>query len=157
MDEDVRGQVVPAEAQAGRRHLRAPGRRRGRDGNRRSANDPFGGGEDGPPALRSALLGDEEEVTPCVGEDGCINESSFRAAAPSTSSSGFSKLEDPLSLREALWSSTVPRETLDDIKRLGVQGSFGRMGRQGGGRGGLLEGGNGIDINLTSMNNAERI
>ncbi|KAL7548431.1 hypothetical protein ACHAWF_011721 [Thalassiosira exigua] len=129
-------------------------RNRAAGGRHRSTSDLLSG-EDGSPALQSALLEDEEEVTPCVGEDGGIDESSYRPSAPpTTSSSGFSKLEDPLSLREALWSSTVPRETLDDIKRLGVQGSFGRMGGGRGG-GGLLDGG--TDIGLTSMNNAERI
>jgi hypothetical protein len=48
----------------------------------------------------------------------------------------------------------VPRETLDDIKRLGVvsgvQGSFGRV------RGAVI-GEGGIDINLPNMNIAESI
>ena len=60
---------------------------------------------------------------------------------------GFSKLDNPMSLRDALWSSTVPKETLDDIKRLGlvsgVQGDY------------LHENGGGI--NLASFDNAESI
>lgn len=99
----------------------------------------------------TALLDDEEEVTPCIDENGdIVHEGSYR---PPTSGSAFEKREAPLSLREALWSSTVPRETLDDIKRLGVvtgvQGSFGK-GRGAGGK-------NGIDINLPNMNIAESI
>ena len=96
-----------------------------------------------PPSLQSALL-EDEEVTPCIDEDGNIAESSYRP--PASSGSGFSKLEDPLSLREALWSSTVPSETLDDIKRLGVV-----SGRQGGFG---LGSGRGSGIGLASMNNA---
>jgi len=107
-----------------------------------------------PPSLQSALLEEEEVITPCIDEDGNIAESSYHAPI-SSYSSGFSKLADPLSLREALWSSTVPRETLDDIKRLGVvsggQGSFGF--RPGGG--GNVTGG--IDISLTDFKNAESI
>mmetsp|Transcript_6245 Transcript_6245/g.13744 ORF Transcript_6245/g.13744 Transcript_6245/m.13744 type:complete len:129 (-) Transcript_6245:121-507(-) len=78
---------------------------------------------------------------------------------PYPNSGLFSRLDDPLSLWEALWGSTVPRETLDDIKRLGVvtggvmPGSFGLGGLQGGRNGD----GNGIDISLTSLNNAESI
>jgi len=107
-----------------------------------------------PSALQSALLDEDEEVTPCIDEDGNIAESSYLAPAPS---SGFSKLEDPLSLREALWSSTVPRETYDDIRRLGG-GLVGhnQEERMGGGRGEN----SGIDIGLTSLgslNNAESI
>ena len=96
----------------------------------------------------TALLEDDEEVTPCIDEHGeIVQESSYR---PPTSGSAFEKRDDPLSLREALWSTTVPRETLDDIKRLGVvQGSFGR------GRG--SESAGGIDINLPDMNMAEGI
>ena len=109
-------------------------------------------GQHNQPQLQSALL-EEEEVIPCIDEHGNIDESTYRPPA-SSSSSGFSKLEDPLSLREAFWSSTVPRETLDDIKRLGVvsggrQGSFGLLGGDGNS--------GGIDISLTSMYNAESI
>lgn len=101
--------------------------------------------------LQSALLHDEEEeVTPCIDENGNIAESSYR---PPPTASGFSKLEDPLSLREALWSSAVPSEALDDIKRLGVV-----SGRQNGfGLGSRGRGGSGIDISLASLNNAEAI
>jgi len=95
---------------------------------------------------QSALLQDDEEVIPCIDEDGNISEHDYR---PPTMSSGFSKLHNPMSLRDALWSSTVPSETLDDIKRLGVvsgvQGSH------------LKKGGVGIDISLTSFDNAESI
>lgn len=99
----------------------------------------------------TALLDDEEEITPCIDENGeILQEGSYR---PPLTGSAFEKREAPLSLREALWSSTVPRETLDDIKRLGVvagvQGSFGR------GRGAGVE--NRIDINLPNMNIAESI
>lgn len=99
----------------------------------------------------SALLGDDEDddVTPCIDENGEVTEGSYR---PPASSSAMRTLDAPLSLREALWSSTVPSETLDDIKRLGVvsgQGSFGR------GRG--VIGGSAIDISLTNMHNAESI
>jgi len=124
----------------------------GIDKRRRVGSSSTLNGNNQQPALQSALLrGDEEEeVIPCIDENGNIAESSYRP--PASSSSGFSKLEDPLSLREALWSSTVPRETYDDIKRLGYgQGSFG-LG-QGRGEGG----GTGIDISLTSLNNAESI
>lgn len=99
----------------------------------------------------SALL--EDEVTPCIDENGeVVDEGSYRP--PISGSAAFEKREAPLSLREALWSSTVPRETLDDIKRLGVvasvQGSFGR------GRGtGMSE--SRIDINMPSMNISESI
>jgi hypothetical protein len=101
---------------------------------------------------QTALLDDDEEVTPCIDENGeIVQEGSYR---PPTSGSAFEKREAPLSLREALWSSTVPRETLDDIKRLGVvsgvQGSFGRV------RGAVI-GEGGIDINLPNMNIAESI
>jgi hypothetical protein len=65
------------------------------------------------------------------------------------SSSGFSKLEDPLSLREALWSSTVPRETFKDIKRLrvvsGLPGSF----KTGGGQG------DSSNVSLASLHNTD--
>lgn len=92
------------------------------------------------------LLQDDEEVIPCIDENGNISESDYR---PPTMSSGFSKLQDPMSLRDALWSSTVPRETLDDIKRLGVvsgvQGSH------------INERGIGIDISLANFDNAESI
>ncbi|KAL7537082.1 hypothetical protein ACHAXR_008069 [Thalassiosira sp. AJA248-18] len=116
-----------------------------------SSNNLNGNSNQQPPALQSALL-EDEEVTPCIDEDGNIAESSYRPPR-SSSSSGFSKLEDPLSLREALWSSTVPRETYDDIKRLGVV-----SGRQNGfGLGQGVRGGSGIDISLTSMKNAESI
>ena len=100
---------------------------------------------------QTALLEDEEEVTPCIDENGeIVQEGSYR---PPTSRSAFERRDAPLSLREALWSSTVPRETLDDIKRLGlvagVQGGFGR------GRGAVND--NGIDINLPNMNIAESV
>ncbi|KAL9182898.1 hypothetical protein ACHAXT_004177 [Thalassiosira profunda] len=117
---------------------------KGVDKRRRNRND----GADQP--LQSALL-DEEEVTPCIDENGNIDESSYRP--PASSGSGFSRLEDPLSLREALWSSTVPRETLDDIKRLGVVSGSRVSGRSFG----LGSGRSGIDISLSSMHNAERI
>ena len=121
---------------------------------KRRRNQHANSGNNQQPALQSALLhGDEEEeVVGFVDENGNIAESSYR---PPESSSGFSRLQDPLSLREALWSSTVPRETLDDIKRLGVgQPSFGySSGRGGNGGGGNID----IDISLSSMNNAESI
>ena len=99
----------------------------------------------------TALLDDEEEITPCIDENGeILQEGSYR---PPLTGSAFEKREAPLSLREALWSSTVPRETLDDIKRLGVvAGVQGRLGR---GRGAGVE--NRIDINLPNMNIAESI
>ena len=95
---------------------------------------------------QSALLQDEEEVIPCIDENGNISEHDYR---PPTMSSGFSKLQNPMSLRDAIWSSTVPRETLDDIKRLGVVSAV--HGSH------FDEGGIGIDINLTSFDNAESI
>lgn len=131
-------------------------RRRTRNGvqNAPSSSNLNGGNQHHPPALQSALLEEDEEVTPCIDEDGNIAESSYRP--PVSNGSGFSKLEDPLSLREALWSSTVPRETLDDIKRLGVVS--GRGGQNAFGLGlGSSSGGSGIDISLTSLNNAESI
>jgi len=95
---------------------------------------------------QSALLQDDEEVIPCIDENGNMSESDYR---PPTMSSGFSKLQNPMSLRDALWSSTVPRETLDDIKRLGVvSGVHGSH---------INDGGIGIDISLTSFDNAESI
>eukprot|EP00985_Skeletonema_marinoi_P000408 scaffold143_cov109-Skeletonema_marinoi.AAC.2 len=95
---------------------------------------------------QSALLQDDEEVIPCIDENGNMSESDYR---PPTMSSGFSKLQNPMSLRDALWSSTVPRETLDDIKRLGVvAGVHGSH---------INDGGIGIDISLTSFDNAESI
>ncbi|KAL3763554.1 hypothetical protein ACHAW5_008097 [Stephanodiscus triporus] len=126
-----------------------------------------GGGDDRRSALRSALLShrrddgeeDEEDIEPCIDEDGNIAEESptYRYRPPASSSLGFSKLEDPLSLREALWSSTVPRETLDDIKRLGVV-SGGGLGQGHNGRVGLgYGGGPAINISLSSLNNAESI
>jgi len=95
---------------------------------------------------QSALLHDDEEVIPCIDENGNISESDYR---PPIMSSGFSKLQNPMSLRDALWSSTVPRETLDDIKRLGVVS--GVPGSH------INERGIGIDISLTSFDNAESI
>ena len=97
----------------------------------------------GAAALRSALLDREGAVVPCIDEDGNLTEEPRRLAAPLT----FSRLEDPLSLREALWSSTVPRETLDDIKRLGVV-----SGKPGGG-----EADGGSHIPLQNLNLAESI
>jgi len=95
---------------------------------------------------QSALLQDDEEVIPCIDENGNMSESDYR---PPTMSSGFSKLQNPMSLRDALWSSTVPRETLDDIKRLGVvSGVHGSH---------IHDRGIGIDISLTSFDNAESI
>jgi len=102
-------------------------------------------------ALQSALLQDDhgdDDIQPYIDEEGNVTENGASYKSP-LSPQGFSKLNDPLSLREALWSSTVPRETLDDIKRLGVvsggQGSSFGQGREG------------IDISLTSLSNAERI
>lgn len=102
-------------------------------------------------ALKSALLQDDhgdDDIQPYIDEEGNVTENGASYKSP-LSPQGFSKLNDPLSLREALWSSTVPRETLDDIKRLGVvsggQGSSFGQGREG------------IDISLTSLSNAERI
>ena len=99
-------------------------------------------------ALQSALLQDDDDIQPYIDEEGNVTEHGASYKSPA-SPQGFSKLDDPLSLREALWSSTVPRETLDDIKRLGVvsggQGSSYGQGREG------------IDISLTSLSNAERI
>ena len=73
---------------------------------------------------RALLRGqDEEEVTPCIDKHGNITEQqeSHRPPSSSTSSGGLMRtLEAPMSLREAIWSSTVPRETLEDIRRLGV-------------------------------------
>lgn len=66
------------------------------------------------------------------------------------SSSGFSKLEDPLSLREALWSSTVPRETFKDIKRLRVvSGLPGSSFKTGGGQG------DSSNVSLSSLHNTD--
>jgi len=109
------------------------------------------------PALQSALLHgdhhDEEEVVGFVDENGNIAESSYSPP----SSSGFRRLEDPLRLREALWSSTVPTETLDDIKRLGVVSSQGYSYSQvSNGEESHLEQPS-IDISLSSMQNAEKI
>ena len=96
------------------------------------------------PSQAALLMDDEEVITPCIDENGHISDHDYR---PPTMSSGFSKLDNPLSLRDALWSSTVPKETLDDIKRLGlvsgVQGDY------------LHENGGGI--NLASFDNAESI
>lgn len=113
----------------------------GRSGNGRQHN--------GMHETSQALLGDEdEEVTPCIDEDGNMTEQgSYRP--PTSSSSMMRTLDAPMSLREALWSSTVPRETLDDIKRLGVV-----PGRQDGFG---LGSGTGPSISLTSLNNAESI
>lgn len=91
---------------------------------------------------QSALL---EEVTPCIDENGDISIHDYQ---PPTMSS-FSKLQNPMSLRDALWSSTVPRETLDDIKRLGVVSGVQDND--------LNDGRNGINICLTSFDNAESI
>lgn len=109
----------------------------GGSGRRAQSNDPY-----------QTLLGDEdEEVTPCIDEDGNIAEQgSYR---PPMTASVMRTLDAPMSLREALWSSTVPRETLDDIKRLGVvsgrQGNFGfRRDAE-------------TSISLSSLNNAESI
>jgi len=106
-------------------------------GRRAQSNDPY-----------QTLLGDEdEEVTPCIDEHGNIAEQgSYR---PPMTASVMRTLDAPMSLREALWSSTVPRETLDDIKRLGVvsgrQGNFGfRRDAE-------------TSISLSSLNNAESI
>ena len=96
----------------------------------------------------AGLLQDDEEVIPCIDENGNISESNYRP--PTMSSSGFSKLQQPMSLRDALWSSTVPRETLDDIKRLGVVSGVPGSSH-------INEGGIGIDISLTSYDNAESI
>mmetsp|Transcript_3651 Transcript_3651/g.7987 ORF Transcript_3651/g.7987 Transcript_3651/m.7987 type:complete len:628 (-) Transcript_3651:83-1966(-) len=133
----------------------------GVDKRRRTTNHDTSGNPDGnyngnqPPTLQSALLEGEEDVTPCIDENGNIAESSYYRAPRTSSGSGFDKLEDPLSLREAFWSSTVPSETLDDIKRFGVvsggPGSTFGLGQGGGNVTG------GIDISLTSMNNAESI
>ena len=107
------------------------------------------------PELQSALLGiDEEEVIPCIDESGNIAEPSYRP--PPVSGSGFSRLENPLSLRQALWSSTVPRETLDDIKRLGVVSGTG-YGGYSYSQADSGEDTTAIDISLSSMNNAESI
>jgi hypothetical protein len=142
-------------------------RRQRRSGNMTSNG---GGGVDGErrSTLQSALLShrydddvdDDDDIVPCIDEDGNIVEETqsfpYRPPARTSSTSVFSKLEDPLSLREALWSSTIPRETLDDIKRLGVVtgGGLGQIHRGGGigfGYGGA------INISLTSLNNAESI
>ena len=103
----------------------------------------------------------DDDIVPCIDEDGNIVEEAgsfpYHPPGRASSSSGFSKLEDPLSLREALWSSTVPRETLDDIKRLGVVTGVGGLGQghRGGGVG--LGYGGGVNISLTSLYNAESI
>jgi hypothetical protein len=107
---------------------------------------------------------DDEDIMPCIDEDGNIIEESYNRYRPShmsslstLSASRFSKLEDPLSLREALWSSTVPRETLDDIKRLGLVSGGSSSGSQHG-NGGLGYGSRPpMNISLTSLNNAESI
>ena len=100
-------------------------------------------------ALQSALLQDEDDdIQPYLDEEGNVTEHGASYKSPA-SPSGFSKLNDPLNLREALWSSTVPRETIDDIKRLGVV-----SGGQGSSFG---QGHDGIDISLTSLSDAERI
>lgn len=107
---------------------------------------------------------DDDDIMPCIDEDGNITEELYNRYRPSqmssllsSSTSRFSKLEDPLSLREALWSSTVPRETLDDIKRLGVVTGGSSSGSQRG-NGGLGYGSRPpMNISLTSLNNAESI
>jgi hypothetical protein len=149
-------------------------RRRRRGG---AAPDGGGGGDgdDRRSALRHALLSygrgddgendsdDDEYIVPCIDEDGNIAEEEPRGAhhryrpPGSSSSSEFSKLEDPLSLREALWSSTVPRETLDDIKRLGVVRGGGGGNHHPGSVGLGYGGGPAINISLTSLYNAESI
>jgi hypothetical protein len=96
---------------------------------------------------KTALLEDDEEVIPCIDENGEMVQGSYRP--PTSTSAAFEKRDAPLSLREALWHSTVPREALDDIKRLGVVGSFGR------GRGGVGE--PAIDISLSNLHVAESI
>lgn len=126
---------------------------------------------DGRSTLQSALISrggrddnriddvDDEDIVPCIDEDGNIVEESYRYRA--SLSSGFSKLEDPLSLREALWSSTVPRETIDDIKRLGVVSGGGGGGGLGHVHNGIVGlgygGGPALNISLTSLNHAESI
>ena len=125
--------------------------------------------------LHSALLHhydadvDDEDhgnniVTPRVHEDSNLGEKSKYHPPQSPtrpvstqSLSGFSKLADPLSLREALWSSTVPRETFKDIQRLRVvsglpgSSSFKATGGQG------TSGSGTPDISLASLNNAESV
>lgn len=95
------------------------------------------------PSQAALLMDDDEVITPCIDENGHISDHDYR---PPTMSSGFSKLDNPMSLRDALWSSTVPKETLDDIKRLGVVSGVG---------GDYLHDGGGI--NLASFDNAESI
>lgn len=120
--------------------------------------------------LHSALLNhrddDENEnsnidimPTPSFSEGGNVvtDESTYRPPPPhahllsTQSMSGFSKLEDPLSLREALWSSTVPRETIKDIKRLrvvsGLPGSS--SFKTGGGQG------DSSNVSLASLHNSD--
>ena len=107
---------------------------------------------------------DDDDIMPCIDEDGNITEESYSRYRPSqmsslstSSASRFSKLEDPLSLREALWSSTVPRETLDDIKRLGVVSGGSSSGSQHGSVGLGYGSRPPMNISLTSLNNAESI
>jgi len=107
---------------------------------------------------------DDDDIMPCIDEDGNIIEESYSRYRPSqmsslstSSASRFSKLEDPLSLREALWSSTVPRETLDDIKRLGVVSGGSSSGSQHGNVGLGYGSRPPMNISLTSLNNAESI
>lgn len=100
--------------------------------------------------------------SPCFHENELMTEESTTQYCPPSSPtrplvtqslSGFSKLTDPLSLREALWSSTVPRETFKDIKRLRVvsglpgSSSFKITGGQGDNGSGTA------DISLASLHN----
>ena len=97
---------------------------------------------------RSTMFHEEEEVIPCIDENGNMSESVYQ---PPAMSSGFSKLQSPMSLRDALWSSTVPRETLDDIKRLGVVSGSNHINAA------QMRGSIGIDIGLANLENAESI
>lgn len=62
--------------------------------------------------------------------------------SPSGPATSHRKLDEPMSLRAALWSSTVPLETIDDIKRLNLARVRGGMGR-GVGSGSLAAAGRG--------------
>lgn len=100
--------------------------------------------------------------SPCFHENELMTEESTTQYCPPSSPtrplstqslSGFSKLTDPLSLREALWSSTVPRETFKDIKRLrvvsGLPGSSSFKTTEGQGDNGCGT----TDISLASLHN----
>jgi hypothetical protein len=70
-----------------------------------------GGGVDGEKRRYDNDVDDDNDIVPCIKEDGNIIEETqsflYRPPARTLSTSVFTKLKDPLSLREALWRSTV--------------------------------------------------